>query len=407
MTDLFNLVIAATQNPKRGFLDPSFRHKNVKRKQVETAAKKTRVSLLGAQKFYVCDSLIGHACEVLDAKPQTMLNMMSAAIPAFDNMWIEWNEPTRQARWSQVTNDLSFNRQPPESIGMHIYADPNGNDGGYLVDLYFLANENANGKGTEGKVGLSPYALRFTTGADFDWENLHETRNTAGIVSTAHSLGLGKAVDAAIENQSNQGPLLLGTTYAGGRLGETPPRPHSPALERLYKQVAMVPTEEIGKICVLRDVFDRYSSYPSWLSIDERMDKAFDDATRDALAGWHGEIRWVISILALLNYSHTVIARDQEPSGAKRIAYGQVVPRNELRVVEIDLPKPRGTVQYEKLFSGSGAKKRRHIRRGHWRRYVHRDGTVTTRWIPEQWVGDASLGTIIHEYELVNKRNKA
>ena len=223
MTDLFNLVIAATQNPRRGFFAPAFRHKNIKRKQVETAAKKTRVSLLGAQKFYVCDSLIGHACEVLDAKPQTMLNMMSAAIPAFDNMWIEWNEPTRQARWSQVTNDLSFNRQPPESIGMHIYADPNGNDGGYLVDLYFLANENANGKGAEGKVGLSPYALRFTTGADFDWENLHETLNTAGIVSTAHSLGLGKAVDAAIENQSNQGPLLLGTTYAGGRLGETPP----------------------------------------------------------------------------------------------------------------------------------------------------------------------------------------
>ena len=146
---------------------------------------------------------------------------------------------------------------------------------------------------------------------------------------------------------------MLGIDYAGGSAtGDhpLPPRPHSPALERLYKQVGMVPTEEVGKICVLSDVFDRYGS---WMSIDERMSKAFDDATRDALAGWHGEIRWVISILALLNYSHTVIARDQEPSGAKRIAYGAVVPRNELRVVEIDLPKPRGTVQYEKLFSGS------------------------------------------------------
>ena len=404
MTDLFNLVIAATQNPKRGFADPSFRHKNVKRKQIDIAAKKTRVSLLGAQKFYVCDSLIGHACEVVEAKPKIMLNMMSAAIPAFDNMWIEWNEPARQARWSQVTNDFSYIRQPPESVGMHIYADPNGNDGGYLVDLYFIANERSNGKGTEGKIGLSPYALRFTTGADFDWENLHETPNTAGLVSTAHSLGLGKAIDAAIANQSNQGPLLLGTTYTGGSHGKTPPRPHSPSLERLYKQVGMIPTEEVGKLCVLASVFDKYDPY---LPVDERMDKAFQDATRDALTGWHGEIRWVISILALLNYSHTVIARDQEPSGARRIAYGQAVPRNELRVVEIDLPKPRGTIQYEKLFSGSGAKKRRHVRRGHWRRYVHKDGTVSTRWIPEQWVGDASLGTIIHEYELVNRRNKA
>ena len=65
-------------------------------------------------------------------------------------------------------------------------------------------------------MGLSPYALRFTTGADFDWENLHETRNTAGLVSTAHSLGLGKAVDAAVQNQFDQGPLLLGINYAGG-----------------------------------------------------------------------------------------------------------------------------------------------------------------------------------------------
>ena len=137
-----------------------------------------------------------------------MLNMMSAAIPAFDNMWIEWNEPTRQPGGvgSLMTSLLMVNRQSIRAI----YADRNGNDGGYLVDLYFLANEHSNGKGSEGKVGLSPYALRFTTGADFDWENLHETRNTAGLVSTAHSLGLSKAVDAAIQNQSDQGPLLLG-----------------------------------------------------------------------------------------------------------------------------------------------------------------------------------------------------
>ena len=51
MTDLFNLVIAATQNPRRGFADPSFRHKNTKRKQVETAAKKTRVSLWAHRSF--------------------------------------------------------------------------------------------------------------------------------------------------------------------------------------------------------------------------------------------------------------------------------------------------------------------------------------------------------------------
>ena len=139
----------------------------------------------------------------------------------------------------------------------------------------------------------------------------------------------------------------------------------------------------------------------------ELMNLVYAEARDHGLNGWRGEIRWIVSVLSLLNYSHTVIERTQEPSEAKRRVFGVPVPRNELRVVEIDLPKPRGTVQYEKLFSGSGSKKRRHVRRGHWRRYVHKDGTVSRKWIPEQWVGDASLGTIIHEYELVNKRNKS
>jgi hypothetical protein len=92
--------------------------------------------------------------------------------------------------------------------------------------------------------------------------------------------------------------------------------------------------------------------------------------------------------------------------GPPRIAYGRRVPRNELRVLEIDLPKPRGTTRYERMFKGGGGKKRRHVRRGHWRRFRHADGTVSTRWIGEQWVGSADVGTITHDYELKSKGAK-
>ena len=53
------------------------------------------MNLLGSQKFYVCDSLMHHACEATTQNPRTMLNMMNAAIPPFDNMWIEWDEDER------------------------------------------------------------------------------------------------------------------------------------------------------------------------------------------------------------------------------------------------------------------------------------------------------------------------
>ena len=53
--------------------------------------------------------------------------------------------------------------------------------------------------------------------------------------------------------------------------------------------------------------------------------------------------------------------------------------------------------------AGGGGKKRRHVRRGHWRRFKHRDGTISTRWIGEQWVGSEELGTITHDYNLKSK----
>ena len=49
------------------------------------------MNLLGSQKFYVCTASCtmpaGHNAEL--GNP---FNMMNAAIPPFDNMWIEWDE---------------------------------------------------------------------------------------------------------------------------------------------------------------------------------------------------------------------------------------------------------------------------------------------------------------------------
>ena len=56
------------------------------------------------------------------------------------------------------------------------------------------------------------------------------------------------------------------------------------------------------------------------------------------------------------------------------------------------------------MFTGQGSPKREHWRRGHWRRVHDRKGNLIKRiWIGEQKVGNAELGMIVHDYELVQK----
>jgi hypothetical protein len=433
MTDLFNLVVAATQNPRRGFGEPSFRIKQSK-KLIEKEARKTRMDLLGSQKFYVCDSLMHHACEATTQNPKTMLNMMNAAIPPFDNMWIEWDEDERadnmlsgavSSFWESIEHPMQLasdahsgewgdrrtrytEPRRPKKVGFHIYACKY-TVGAYYADIYFLfpTFDRVGRQGKEadlmsGKIGCSPYSLRFTVGDNFGWSELYGYFSNAEIFKPvalgglgAKKLGVAESVDECVQIQLEEGPNLFGLDIDH----------KSRELDSLYLKAGLISSSAIGRICLLNEMQTVSEKHPH-RDREEVVNAVYGRARENGLTGWRGEIRWIVAVLSLLNYSHTVIERDQEPSEAKRRVFGVPVPRNEVRVVQIDLPKPRGTVQYEKLFTGSGAKKRRHVRRGHYRRYIHKDGTVTERWIAEQWVGDASLGTIIHDYELINKRNK-
>ena len=440
MTDLFNLVIAATQNPRRGFGEPSFRIKHQK-KLIEKEARKTRMNLLGSQKFYVCDSLMHHACEAATQNPRTMLNMINAAIPPFDNMWIEWDERERadnmlsgafsnvssadSGLWEFVEHPMQLSNNAhsggddlrsrhtearrPKRIGFHIYACKH-TVGAYYADIYFLypTFDRVGHRGKEPdlvseRIGCSPYSLRFTVGDNFGWSELYGDFSNAEVFKqvdlAAQMMGVAESVDECVQIQLEEGPTLFGLE-TDHKLAQ-----HSRELDSMYLKAGLISTSAIGRICLLHEM-QTFSAENPYLDREQVTNAVYGKARENGLTGWRGEIRWIAAVLSLLNYSHTVIERDQEPSEAKRKVFGVPVPRNEVRVVQIDLPKPRGTVQYEKLFTGSGAKKRRHVRRGHYRRYIHKDGTVTERWIAEQWVGDASLGTIIHDYELINKRNK-
>ena len=114
-----------------------------------------------------------------------------------------------------------------------------------------------------------------------------------------------------------------------------------------------------------------------------------------------GDARFLLSLLNILNYDLIVTENRTPPKQIDHISLGRKVPKNEYKLVEINLPKPRGKKVYKQIFSGHGSPKREHWRRGHWRRVVNKQGVTVKRiWIGEQKVGNKELGTIIHDYVL-------
>ena len=106
----------------------------------------------------------------------------------------------------------------------------------------------------------------------------------------------------------------------------------------------------------------------------------------------------------MLNYDLVSTETVVPPKKITHIYLNRSVPKNEYKVVQINLPKPRGKRVYNRMFTGQGSPKREHWRRGHWRRVHDKKGKLIKRiWIGEQRVGDKKLGKIIHDYELVKK----
>jgi len=112
-----------------------------------------------------------------------------------------------------------------------------------------------------------------------------------------------------------------------------------------------------------------------------------------------------MNILGFINYDLIVTSKDS-PARTGRVNFAnRTIPKKQYKVLSIELPKPRGKVVYERMFTGHGAPKCEHWRRGHWRRVKNKDGVISHRvWINAMKVGDPALGSIIHDYDLQAKK---
>ena len=124
-----------------------------------------------------------------------------------------------------------------------------------------------------------------------------------------------------------------------------------------------------------------------------------DELAKDADQCHLGDMRFLVAVFALLNYPRIVRMDVPAPKKIRSIRWGRPVPRNEVKVVEVDLPKRRGVDLYRQLFTGQGSPQR--VRRGYWRKYKDAQGRIIReQWIKSYVAGNPELGVIEHEYFL-------
>lgn len=394
--DLFNQVIAAHAQPKKGFAeynnynnaeiivdnrDVSNGEKQFLKRKAQTTFQHNRTSLLGAQRFSVSNQMLDHAISASLAKPARLVDMLATAIPCFDNMWIEWDVHhfMQKSRW--LTDGVRQDDLPDDHHEKDLSTWPTR--AGFHFMRMSEKNAIQNGDYTLAPIGEHTFAIMS-----------YSVEETSKVAASKMALCLNFSLDEEARREWDHANFL--NHIVQPLLGETYSKTH-------MKDQASIQTIA-GAISFIGSPLDLCLNGQPYKLTGRSTDNIapFFNAT----VGFFGQsLRTVITTLALLNYPHIIIQRDQPKTSNRDLYLGRKLPKNELKILEINLPKPRGTTQYEKMFKGLGNRQRQHTRRGHWRVLKMKCGGIKRTWVRECTAGDASLGVIIHDYHLKSKAN--
>ena len=350
---LYDEVVAALSVPKSGL------RMYDKSKRGDFALRQEQRNLVQAEKFTLTDNFVRMAVALSFSYPRYIAQLIPKAIPCFDNLWIEWDELVRfdalQEEFDKLNLRTDNNRTSTASrIGYHIQRDNEGfNYNFFLCD----ATIDKEGKKTPRKVSSNI----------FEWVFLNSKDPLTHVEEPYWFFGLGTAYSKFHRNDEGMGML-----------------------NNFSKNFRFRPS-------ILA---------PSIFSDFDENHKYYDHLKEASGHGIDGDVRFLTAVFSLLNYPRYVRAILPEPKKVSTIRWGKRVPKSEVKVVEIDLPK-RGVNVYGQLFTGHGSPKRQHVRRAHPRHYRDKFGKVTKIvWIEPTVCGDESLGVINHEYVLQVKKDR-
>ena len=386
--------------------------------------KETHNIFQSATKINIGQSLIEHAVEATEMPPKDLLNAFMTGIPAFNSMWIEW--------------DMGFSSDNIETIISDVGEPRSGSQfrTGYLIQKVGWAGELENNLSLEERTKRSSAKNRTSTinsvwtpnhrmtpqmGFESDWFEFHKFMH---FPESDKNMLVAPRCGVLFSYGQEEGETRIegGTGVYKHDDSHLPPDKIKEARE---KHGANVLTPEYvshfsnkkSQKAFLNGLFSRFGFCQHLFAplLEDRYASNwqgdylgyFGDTGQELLeiGGWSMDLRFVIAVLGLLNYQREV-ERDIEIVDNDDIEKPLMLhePINEVKVVEINLPKDEGVKLYGKIFKQCITRQRKHLRRGHWRTIHYKSGLIKRKWVEPYWAGDAKLGTIIHDYHLVNKK---
>jgi hypothetical protein len=359
---LANMVQAALAEPKKGFA--MYSGGSV----AEAMRRNMQADMATMQKFIVDNTLLDEIVKASFVKPQTLLAMLHRAMPCFDSMWVEWDENAR----------LQSRKKAHEKYTPDVYIKFNdgnvaGSRGGYHIrkvnDKIIYAKYKITRQNEVEQIGAFPLGF--------------EISNVDRIFSD-------KAEMLQLNYNQETSNIIFAPWY--------------------YEKHNMDPVQrqfldEIMYRCGIVQTAAMHWSIPAqkfkmgW-EPSEMAELIRRNFSPDHTHFGMGDVRFLIALLSTLNYDQVIHLNTTPPKKIDHVRFGRVVPKNEYKVVTIQLPKPRGVKIYEQMFTGHGTPKREHWVRGHHRRIK---GRSEPTWIPPHIRGNPDLGTIVHDYKLEGK----
>ncbi len=347
----------------------------------EGMRRNVQTEIVTAQKFVLSKSLIEHAVQASMSKPEILFNMLERGIPPFNSLWIEWDEVYRQNLLKKVhesngkTYELNEEIMP---VGYHIMK--HNNDFIYaLYTRYDADNEHDKSKDKRKYIVSPQFGFTIDNEKPFDRFSASAS-NEEPMSDKDWNMASWQSAEA-----------YLGRWYVAEYMGNGTKKDKY-YLDQIRQRLTTTQTASMH-----------------WMISQEKFDYGWDKSDMRTYMEvsynvMEGDARFMIALLGLLNYDLITTETVVPPKKIDHIAFGRKVPKNEYKVVTINLPKPRGKRVYSRMFTGQGSPKREHWRRGHWRVLKNRKGDVLKRiWIEQQKVGNAELGKIVHDYVLNKK----
>ena len=379
--------------------------------------RKKQADLVKSQKFVLSESLVENAFDVSMQKPSVLLEMMESVKIPFDNIFIEWNEEHRQQYmktfWRKQKNAYQFDptEDYPERVGYHInkYTDPM-DDSYFLYESYYFIKD-LHGEDYHKYINNKFYSPTMCMIIHDEEMNFEDEFAKVEILDEIPKDSRISTPDELKAKCLGLGAQLLGNWYF---LKYCPESLHLKyAIEKqnhMPHLIKMINYNKSHEFNCFKEICYRLSSaqsasmhwaLPEWKFKEGYTGEEMALHEQQWVHSTQGDARFIISLFSLLNQNltnQTIIRPDNKIIHTK---LGKRVPRNDYKVLNIDLTKNKIRKIYKSTFKGKGNPKRQHERRGHFRHLRDIHGNVKRKiWIKSCIAGSAEHGVLMKDYNL-------